>query len=104
MRPPVGNLDDRSRPPRRHPERRSTPAHRSPAADRKASRHTDDHDQPVRSFPALLKHLATLTRNDLRYGTDHTTPLVPTLAEPTPTQRHTFALLNAPIPLTINGK
>ncbi|WP_462287744.1 IS1634 family transposase [Nostocoides sp.] len=80
------------------------PAHRSPAADRKASRHTDDHDQPVRSFPALLKHLATLTRNDLRYGTDHTTPLVPTLAEPTPTQRHTFALLNAPIPLTINGK
>src|SRR5207248_2227880 len=39
------------------------PAQRSNAAARKASRHHDDHDQPVRSFRTLLTHLATLTRN-----------------------------------------
>jgi len=80
------------------------PAKRSPAAARKASRRTDDHDRPLRSFRTLLDHLATLTRNDLRYGTDETAPTVPTLAEPTETQRRAFDLLGAPIPLTIAGK
>jgi hypothetical protein len=75
------------------------PARRSASADRKASRHRDQHDQPVRSFRGLLDHLATLTRNDLRYGTDG--PTVPTLAEPTPTQRRAFDLINAPIPPTL---
>jgi len=74
-------------------------ATRSPAADRKASRHRDQHDQPVRSFRGLLDHLATLTRNDLRYGPDG--PTVPTLAEPSPTQRRAFDLIGAPIPLTL---
>jgi len=74
-------------------------ATRSPAADRKASRHRDQHDQPVRSFRGLLDHLATLTRNDLRYGPDG--PVVPTLAEPSPTQRRAFDLIGAPIPLTL---
>jgi hypothetical protein len=74
-------------------------ATRSPAADRKASRHRDQHDQPVRSFRGLLDHLATLTRNDLRYGPDG--PTVPTLAEPSPTQRRAFDLIDAPIPLTL---
>jgi hypothetical protein len=75
------------------------PARRSASADHKASRHRDQHHQPVRSFRGLLDHLATLTRNDLRYGTDG--PTVPTLAEPTPTQRRAFDLINAPIPLTL---
>jgi len=75
------------------------PARRSPAAEKKASRHRDRNDQPVRSFRGLLDHLATLTRNDLRYGTDG--PVVPTLAEPSPTQRRAFDLIDAPIPLTL---
>jgi hypothetical protein len=75
------------------------PATRSTAAARKASRHTDDHDQPVRSFRSLLDHLATLTRNDVRVtGTEHTVPM---LAEPTPTQQRAFDLLNQPPPLTL---
>ncbi len=40
---------------------------------------------PAQSFRSLLQHLATLTRNDLRYGDNG--PVVPALAEPTPTQR-----------------
>ena len=90
-----------------HPPARTNPvapAHRSPATDRKASAQTDGHGQPIRSFRTLLDHLATLTRNDLRYGPDDTAPQVPTLAEPTPTQRRVFDLLGAPIPLTIGGK
>jgi len=75
------------------------PARRSAAADRKAARHRDQHDQPVRGFRGLLEHLATLTRNDLRYGPDG--PTVPTLAEPSPTQRRAFDLIDAPIPLTL---
>ncbi|MGA7688847.1 MAG: IS1634 family transposase [Jiangellales bacterium] len=77
------------------------PAHRSPSADRKASRHADENDQPVRSYQDLLTHLATLTRNDLRYGQHDTDPVVPTLAEPTPTQRRAFELLDTTIPLTL---
>jgi hypothetical protein len=87
-----------------HPPTRDNPvatATRSTAAARKASRHKDDHDQPVRSFRALLEHLATLTRNDLRYGQADDSPIVPTLAEPTPTQRRVFELLNTTIPLTL---
>jgi transposase len=76
-----------------------TPARRSSAATRKASRHRDDNDQPLHDFPGLLDHLATLTRNDLQYGTDG--PIVPTLAEPTPDQRRAFDLINTTIPLTL---
>ena len=77
------------------------PAQRSPQAARKASRHTDEHDRPVRSFRGLLTHLATLTRNDIRYGSDNAAPVVPTLAVPTPTQRRAFELLNTPLPLRL---
>ena len=42
---------------------------------------------------------ATLTRNDVQYGTNG--PTVPTLAEPTPVQRRVFQLLGAPIPTTL---
>jgi hypothetical protein len=77
------------------------PAHRSPAADRKASRQTDTDGRPVRSYHDLLDHLGTLTRNDLRYGTGDTDPVVPTQAEPTPTQRRAFELLDTTIPLRL---
>ncbi|MGH3920639.1 MAG: IS1634 family transposase [Pseudonocardiaceae bacterium] len=85
-----------------HPPKRDnpvTPATRSPHAARKASRHHDEHDQPLRSFRGLLKHLATLPRNHLRYpGTQITVPM---LTDPTPTQRRAFDLINQPIPLTL---
>ena len=85
-----------------HPPERAdpvAPAQRSAAASRKASRRKDDHDQPLRSFRTLLDHLATLTRNDIQYGTDG--PVVPTLAVPTHTQRRVFELLDTVIPLTL---
>lgn len=77
------------------------PAKRSTAATRKASRQHDEHDQPYYSFRGLLTHLATLTRNDIRYGRHDNAPVVPTLAVPTPTQRRVFELLSAPVPLTL---
>ena len=85
-----------------HPPQRDSPvaaAQRSAAADAKAAHKHDTAGNPLRSFRGLLDHLATLTRNDLRYGPDG--PVVPTLAEPTTTQRRAFDLINAPIPLTL---
>jgi hypothetical protein len=76
------------------------PAARSGAAERKASNKTTTDGQPAHSYQDLLAHLGTLTRNDLRYGPDG--PTVPTLAEPTGTQRRAFELLGVPIPLTLN--
>jgi hypothetical protein len=75
------------------------PATRSDTAEGKARRHTDVHGAPVRSFQGLLDHLATLTRNDIRYG--DTATVIPTLSEPTTTQRRAFELLHAPVPLTL---
>lgn len=75
------------------------PAKRSQAAETKASRHVTDTGQPVHSYQGLLAHLATLTRNDMRYS--ETGPTVPQLAEPTDTQRQAFDLIGAPIPLTL---
>jgi len=77
------------------------PAKRSTAAHTKASRHTDPDGQPVRSFQSLLTHLATLTRNDIRYGTNPNLPTVPTLTAATTTQHRAFELLHTPIPLTL---
>ena len=54
---------------------------------------------PYRSYRGLLEHLATLTRNQVRFtGTAVTTPM---LTEPTSTQREAFDLIGAPIPLTL---
>jgi len=76
-----------------------TPARRSAAAQAKASCQHDPAGQPYRSFRGLLEHLATLTRNQVRYtGTDVTIAM---LAEPTSAQRQAFELLGAPIPLTL---
>jgi hypothetical protein len=85
-----------------HPPARDNPvapAHRSAHAVAKTARQHDEHGNPLHSFRGLLTHLATLTRNDLRYG--DTGPVVPTLAIPTETQRRAFDLLHTPIPLTL---
>ena len=75
------------------------PARRSAAAQAKASGQHDPAGQPYRGFRGLLAHLATLTRNQVRYtGTDVTIAM---LAEPTSAQRQAFELLGAPIPLTL---
>jgi hypothetical protein len=75
------------------------PARRSAAAQAKASYQHDPAGQPYRSFRGLLEHLATLTRNQVRYaGTDVTIAM---LAEPTSAQRQAFELIGAPIPLTL---
>lgn len=77
------------------------PARRSAAADRKAATKTTDDQLPARSFTSLLDHLATLTRNELRFLAVDDQPVIEQLALPTPTQRRAFELLGRPIPLTI---
>ncbi len=77
----------------------TTPGRRSTAAQAKASCQHDPSGQPYRSFRGLLEHLATLTRNQVRYtGTQVTIPM---LTEPTSTQREAFTLLGTAIPLTL---
>jgi len=75
------------------------PARRSPQAQAKASYRHDAAGRPYRSFRTLLDHLATLTRNQVRFAGASTT--VPMLAEPGPAQRQAFDLIGAPIPLTL---
>jgi hypothetical protein len=74
-------------------------ASRSAAAQAKASYQHDPAGQPYRSFRGLLEHLATLTRNQVRFT--GTTATVPMLAEPTSTQQQAFQLISAAIPLTL---
>jgi hypothetical protein len=81
------------------PDNPVAPARRSAAAHAKASYQHDPAGQPYRSFHDLLDHLATLTRNQVRFA--GTTATVPMLAEPTPAQRQAFQLLGVPIPLTL---
>ena len=76
------------------------PAVRSQAAQQKTTTRTTTDGLPLRSYQGLLAHLGTLTRNDVRYGTNG--PTIPTLAEPTPVQRRAFQLLHAPIPTTLS--
>jgi Transposase DDE domain len=74
------------------------PAQRSPTAQAKASTKHDAAGNPVHSFQDLLNHLATLTRDRIRY---HDTNIeINKLTDPTPTQRRAFDLIDAPIPLT----
>ena len=67
------------------PDNPVAPARRSAAAQAKASCQHDPAGQPYRSFRGLLDHLATLTRNQVRFAGTRAT--VPMLAEPTSTQR-----------------
>ena len=81
------------------PDNPVAPARRSAAAQAKASCQHDPAGQPYRSFRGLLEHLATLTRNQVRFtGTQVTIPM---LTEPTSTQRQAFELIGTPIPLTL---
>ncbi|HME47389.1 IS1634 family transposase [Mycobacterium sp.] len=83
-----------------HPPQRDNPvapAQRSTHADAKASTQRDEHGNPLRSFRGLLDHLATLTRNQIRYH--HTSAEIPMLTEATPDQRRAFQLLDTAIPL-----
>ena len=74
------------------------PARRSAAAQAKASYQHDAAGRPYRSFRGLLEHLATLTRNQVRFaGTNAITDM---LTEPTSAQREAFDLIGVPIPLT----
>jgi hypothetical protein len=83
----------------RAPDNPVAPARRSAAAQAKASCQHDPAGRPYRSFRGLLDHLATLTRNQVRYtGTQVTIPM---LTEPTSVQREAFHLLGAAIPLTL---
>jgi hypothetical protein len=85
-----------------HPPSRDNPvapARRSTHAEAKASRQHDEHGNPYRRFRGLLDHLATLTRNQVRFA--GTTTEVPMHAEPTAGQRQAFELIGAPIPLTL---
>ena len=75
------------------------PAQRSARAQAKASYQYDQAGQPYHSFRGLLDHLATLTRNQVRFAGAQDT--VPMLTEPTSTQREAFHLLRAAIPLTL---
>ena len=76
-----------------------TPARRSATAQAKASGQYDLAGQPYRSFRGLIEHLATLTRNQVRFAGTRTT--VPMLTEPTSTQREAFRLIGVPIPLML---
>jgi hypothetical protein len=81
------------------PDNPVSPARRSAAAQAKASSQHDPAGQPYRSFRSLLEHLATLTRNQVRYtGTQVTIAM---LTEPTSAQRQAFELIGVPIPLTL---
>jgi len=51
---------------------------------------------PTAGFRSLLEHLATLTRNQVRFA--GATADVPMLTEPASAQREAFDLLGVPIP------
>jgi hypothetical protein len=75
------------------------PARRSPHAQAKASGQYDPAGRPYHSFRGLLEHLATMTRNQVRFAGTQVT--IPMLAEPTTAQRKAFELIGAPIPITL---
>jgi hypothetical protein len=62
----------------------------SAAAKRKATAKFTDDGMPVHSFRSLLGHLASLTRNTVRFGRNHTIEILATLTE---IQRRAFDLL-----------
>jgi hypothetical protein len=76
------------------------PARRSDAALHKVSRQTTPDGEVVHSLDTLIHHLATLTRDRVRFTGSHVE--IDKLAQPTPTQRRAFELLDATIPLRIS--
>ena len=75
------------------------PARRPAAAQARAARHHDQDGRPYRSSRGLLEHLATLTRNQVRFA--GAPAAVPVLTEPTSEQRQAFDLIGVPIPLAL---
>ena len=75
------------------------PAVRSTRASAKAAARRRQDGQELRPFQGLLDHLGTLTRNTCQVP--GTTVTFERLAEPTPTQRKAFELIDAPIPLRL---
>src|SRR5258705_11976526 len=74
------------------------PAHRSTAANTKASRKTTTDTQlPTHSNQGLLTHLGTLTPNQAHFPGTHNT--VPILAESTDTNSKPYHLRTATTPL-----
>lgn len=67
----------------------------SPAARRKATSKRSETGQPVCSFRSLLRHLACLTRNTVRFGRNQTTTL---FTAPTAVQQRAFELLAIALP------
>ena len=81
-----------------NPPRQETPSP-GPPLDPRPGQGLDPASRRYRSFRGLLEHLATLTRNQVRFAGAQAT--VPMLAEPTSTQREAFDLISVPIPLTL---
>lgn len=67
------------------------PAHRSPAAQRKAHQLRTEDGSPVHSFATLLKDLATVAKNRVRLGRSVEVDIITT---PTPLQQRAFDLLS----------
>lgn len=88
---------DEQPPPRTDPV---APAQRSAAAHRKASRRRLPDGSPAHSLRTLLDHLGTLARHDIEFA-DPAGTRIHKLTSPTPTQRHAFELVGAPIPLAL---
>jgi hypothetical protein len=90
---------DEQLPPRSDPV---APAQRSAAAQRKATRHQLADGRPAHSFRTLLDHLGTLARDEVVFADpDPDGATIHKLTSPTPTQRRTFELIGAPIPLAL---
>jgi Transposase DDE domain len=88
------------------PPQRTDPvaaAKRSQSAQLKASRRRLTDGTPAHSFPTLLQHLATLTRDDLTFTdpTHGTRTQIQKLTSPTPIQRKAFELIQAVVPPTL---
>ena len=82
------------------PDNPVAPARRSAAAQAKASYQHDPAGQPYRSFRGLLEHLATLTRNQVRYTGTQVTIADAHRADQHPAARPS-SLLGAAIPLDL---
>jgi DDE family transposase len=83
-----------------HPPARDNPvapAQRSASASAKAARKATATGEPARSFRDLIDHLATLTRDTIIIGSHQ----IDKITTPAPAQRQAFALLGAPIPITL---
>jgi transposase len=83
------------------PDHTTTPvakAHRSPAAQHKASTRQTSNGNPAHSLETLLDHLATLTRNQVSLPNQIDIPAFEMLTQPTELQQRAFNLLNTPIP------